>query len=267
MDGGVTASNLSSLRAKGGNPHEIYHLAGGASVGLAYQNPLEDFNRTAYTAAELLEWVRQESPATKILVASTAAVYGNSQTQFIKESQLPDPYSVYGYNKLALENLCRSYGFNYGLKVAIARIFSAYGAGLRKQLMWDICTKLSENPSVLKLGGTGEEVRDWIHVDDAVLAMTKIIGIATDKTPAVNVGTGAGTPVGEIGRNFVVAWNAGSASANCRLEFDGKQREGDPFRLVADVSTLNGIGVRPSKQVSVGIQEFVDWYRNLKFQL
>ncbi len=261
LDGDLTASNLNFLRSKGGKPTAIFHLAGGSSVGAAFQNPLEDFNRTTYATAELLEWVRQESPNTRLVVASTAAVYGDGSAGQIKESQATVPFSIYGYNKLAMENLCRSYGFNYGLETAIARIFSVYGAGLKKQLMWDICSKLSEDATVLRLGGTGEEIRDWIHVDDTVVALTKLITITSDKTPVINVGTGIGTSVRSIAEKFIERWNAGISNTQCHLVFDGNQRAGDPFSLIADICPLNALGIQPSRQIDAEISAFVDWYK------
>src|SRR5690606_6906754 len=110
--------------------------------------------RNVETTAELLEWIRQESPTSKIVVASSAAIYGNKTKGPISEDLDSSPFSVYGYNKSIMEKLCQSYGYNYNLKILISRIFSVYGIGLRRQLLWDICNKLKENSGVLNLAGT-----------------------------------------------------------------------------------------------------------------
>jgi len=58
-----------------------------------------------------------------------------------------------------------------------------YGSELRKQLLWDVCRKLSAGAERLELGGTGGELRDWTSVDDVVRAITHIWA-AEDAAPA-----------------------------------------------------------------------------------
>ena len=74
-------------------------------------------------------------------------------------------------HKLMMEQVCRSYGAAFGLRTIVARLFSVYGLGLRKQLLWDLCKKLSEEGSSVQLGGTGEELRDWVDVGDVTHAL------------------------------------------------------------------------------------------------
>lgn len=265
VSGDLTASNFNFLKDTAGVPAQIYHLAGGSSVSAALQNPLEDFRRNVEASAQLLEWVRQESPETRLVVSSSAAVYGNSQSHQIKESQEPTPFSTYGYNKSMVEDLCRSYGFNFGIKSVIARIFSVYGTGLKRQLLWDICSKLHNEPRVLRLAGTGEELRDWVHVEDAVLALININDIADATTPIINIGTGIGTSVHSVASAIMSNWHAGSDSS-CELIFDGKSRPGDPFSLVADVSKLDATGIKLGREVVPELRHFVEWYKALNNQ-
>lgn len=263
LNGELNGSNFNSLRDKGGIPSEIYHLAGGASVSAASQSPLEDFRRNAVAAAELLEWVRQESPSTKIIVASSAAVYGNGYSVEISEDLPPNPYSVYGFNKSMMESLCRSYGFNFGIRTVIARIFSVYGIGLRKQLLWDICTKLRDDPGPLKLSGTGGELRDWVHVDDTVKSMIKLGEIASTDSPIINIGTGKGTSVKNIAMILRDLWDADSQQPKREVRFDGSTRPGDPTSLVADVSKLSAMGIKLERKFEVEAANFVKWYGSL----
>ena len=59
-----------------GLPSKIFHLAGGSSVGLSIAQPFEDFSRTVASTARLLEWLRGSAPECRLIVASSAAVYG-----------------------------------------------------------------------------------------------------------------------------------------------------------------------------------------------
>ncbi len=263
LNGELNGSNFNSLRDSGGIPSEIYHLAGGASVSAASLSPLEDFRRNAVAAAELLEWVRQESPSTKIIVASSAAVYGNGYSVDISEDLPSNPFSVYGFNKSIMESLCRSYGFNFGIRSVTARIFSVYGIGLRKQLLWDSCTKLRDDPGPLKLSGSGAELRDWVHVEDTVTSMIKLGEIASSASPIVNIGTGKGTSVRYIATTMRDLWDAGSVQPAREIRFDGSTRPGDPTSLVADVSKLSSMGIKLERKFEVEAENFVKWYRSL----
>src|SRR5688572_19615846 len=138
LNGDIQPGNLRQLAQGHGRPEVVYHLAGGSSVGAAVAGPLEDFARSVTTTAELLDWVRLESPDTRVVAASSAAVYGEGHVGPITEGVETKPASPYGYHKLVMEYLCRSYAATYGLKVALPRMFSVYGAGLQKQLLWDL---------------------------------------------------------------------------------------------------------------------------------
>ena len=123
LDGGIHASNLQQLLRDAGPPEFIFHLAGGsAAVGASIDNPYEDFTRTVATTAELLEWMRLAARTTRLVSVSSAAVYGAGHTGPIREEQALLPFSPYGYHKLMMENVCRSYAANYGLAVAVGPV-------------------------------------------------------------------------------------------------------------------------------------------------
>ncbi len=257
MNGEVTRANLDKLAQQCGLPDYIFHLAGGSSVAASMSAPCTDFEKTCCSTSELLEWVRVHSPHSKMLFVSSAAVYGNKHSSHIAEHCLLAPYSVYGVNKRIAETLFESYTENYGLNAAIVRLFSVYGPGLRKQLLWDICTKLCRNSGLLELGGTGGEMRDWIHVQDAVDVMLSAIEIASNKVQIINGGTGIGTNVDSIARLVSRAFTGKEA----KIEFSGARRAGDPDYLVADIQQLRQLGKCEFRDVADGLHEFVSWYK------
>ena len=260
VNGDVNASNLQSLSALHGLPDVVFHLAGGSSVRTALENPREDFFRTVTTTAELLEWLRQSAPRARVVAISSAAVYGAGHEGPLSEITLPRPYSPYGHHKLMMEALCRSYGAAFGLHAVIARLFSVYGAGLRKQLLWDLCTKLESNVRPLQLGGTGEEVRDWTEVRDVVSALSSVSGLAAPHVPVLNVGTGIGTSVRQIAAGMLTAWD--ESPSDRAVVFDGKAREGDPFSLQADAKELGRLGFEWRIPVAQGLADYVRWFKS-----
>ena len=76
LNGEIDAANLNALATGSELPSTIFHLAGGSSVGLSIAQPFEDFSRTVASTARLLEWLRGSAPECRLIVASSAAVYG-----------------------------------------------------------------------------------------------------------------------------------------------------------------------------------------------
>ena len=261
LNGDVSASNLHELQVAGGRPSLVVHLAGGASVGAAIAHPREDFARTVVSTVELLEWMRQESPETRLVVVSSAAVYGAGHDGRIAESAALRPYSPYGHHKLMMESLCRSYAASYGLRCVVARLFSVYGPGLKKQLLWDACTRLRTAPAELELGGSGDELRDWVHVNDVAEVLAQLGSVASSEVPTLNVGTGNGTSVRSIGQALIDAWAAPGQARATHLRFNGQSRPGDPRHLVADPSHLHAAQLSCGSPIAIGTAEYVAWFQ------
>lgn len=265
LNGDVQAANLRTLQARS-EPELIFHLAGGSTVGAAIANPREDFFRTVASTVELLEWLRLDLPSARLIAVSSAAVYGSGFRGPISEEVIGVPYSPYGHHKRMMEQLCRSYGDTYGLDYRVARLFSVYGAELKKQLLWDMCTRLASGESPLMLGGTGHELRDWTHVSDVVaaLALVAFNDDSAQRGQTTNLGTGVGIPVQEIAQLVINAWHGGAgASSRPALHFSGQSRPGDPFSLVADPQRLSNMGFSWKIPLAEGVGAFVDWFRQV----
>lgn len=256
LNGDITKRNLDIVRSTVGKPDMVFHLAGGSSVGLSLLAPEEDFRRSVLSTAELLEWAHSAAPDALLILASSAAVYGTGHSLAICESAQLAPYSPYGYHKRMAEELFESYGKNFGLNVAIVRMFSVYGQELRKQLLWDVCSRLIRNTGRLMLDGTGEEVRDWFHVSDAVELMRRVAGCANHDCFIVNGGTGIPITVREIAEKLCASWGM-----NTKLEFSGVSRKGDPQYLVADIGQSDLLGFYPQTTWEEGVTKYVEWFK------
>jgi len=256
-NGEIEATNLSQLAHTSGLPDFVYHLAGGSSVGASLQNPHEDFFRTVESTSRLLEWLRLNAPEARVISVSSAAVYGAGHLGPIPEDTHVTPYSPYGSHKAMMEILCKSYAENFGLQIAIVRLFSVYGAGLEKQLIWDLCCKLAASKnSLVMLSGTGGELRDWLHVTDAASVLNLARSHCDVSCPVINGGTGFSTPIRQIAEMVCEAWG-GKVS----VEFNGIARKGDPASLVADCTKSSQLGFRPQVMLADGIREAVKWYK------
>lgn len=254
VPGSVSVDTLDRLATLTGVPACVFHLAGGASVGASLADPTLDFEKTVGGSQCLLEWLRYDAPTAKVVVASSAAVYGGGHGDAIGLDAPKRPCSPYGEHKLAVENLCRAHSDAYGREVAIVRFFSVYGAGLRKQLLWDIGCKLAKTGSA-NLGGTGEELRDWIEISDAVRLLEMAGEHASVSVPIFNGATGTGTAVRSIATGL-------AAALGCRqdaISFSGVRRPGDPVDLVARADSLMP-GFRPNVSLAAGIDRYASWF-------
>lgn len=258
IDADISAQSLHKLLKERGIPDDIFHLAGGSSVGAAFADPQGDFSRTVTSTAILLDWMRCHASTARLVVVSSAAVYGSGHQGGINEQAQLTPFSPYGAHKLMMEILCQSYATNFDLQIVIPRLFSVYGTGLRKQLLWDLCNKLNLDGDI-ELGGSGDELRDWTHISDVVIGLEAAMDMAANNAPVLNLATGIATPVADIAAMVAAQWDG--PDARHRLSFSGAARAGDPFSLVADTSAMQERGFDCAKSLAPGIAEYVDWFR------
>ena len=256
LNGEVSKRNLDIVQADMGNPDVVFHLAGGSSVGPSLTAPEEDFRRSVLSAAELLEWARLAARSANLVLASSAAVYGAGHVHAIAESDFLSPYSPYGFHKRIAEELFESYGKNFGLNVSTVRLFSLYGPELKKQLLWDVCRRLMNDPSILLLGGTGEEVRDWFHISDAVALLQLVAKQACHEGFIINGGAGVSVTVRQIAEQLCAEWGM-----TTQVKFSGKSRLGDPRYLVADVTQLASLGFMSKMSWEAGLADYVAWFK------
>lgn len=256
INGEIDWSNLEQLADHSGLPDFVFHLAGGASVAASVQSPAEDFERTTATTVRVLDWIRRRSPRAKVVVASSAAVYGAGHEHPIEEDAPLNPASPYGAHKQMMEQSCSVFGLQYGVSTAVVRLFSLYGPGLRKQLIHDLCQRIARGDVVLDLCGAGGEQRDWLHVDDAVRYLVAATSIATPSAPVVNGCTQVATSVADVVTLVVAAWERPISVA-----FTGAARVGDPPYLVGSSARARTFGLCHSVNVADGIPAVVRSYR------
>lgn len=258
----VSLSNLDTLlTAMPALPDVIYHFAGGSSVAGANLEPHLDFMKSVETASILFDWVRQNCPNAVVIVASSAAVYGSNAARALNENSQVNPFSNYGYHKEMVERLALMYRNNFGIKVIIARLFSVYGNGLQKQLLWDTCQKLSKlnSSDSLECFGSGDEERDWVHINDVCNTLIKCSELGAECPSVINVGSGEKNTVSTVISLLVDNWFSGAPEFN--LTYNGISRVGDPFSLVSE-NTLANI-LYPNEKVSLadGIKHYVKWFK------
>ena len=113
-------------------PDCLVHCAGPASVHNSVVDSASDFYGSTVVTFEILKALQSGAPKCRFLQLSSAAVYGEPADLPVKETHTLNPISPYGFHKWQCELVCQEFAKVYGQPTAIVRIFSAYGAGLRR---------------------------------------------------------------------------------------------------------------------------------------
>lgn len=237
----------------------VCHLAGGASVAASVNDPYSDFSSLLPGTARLALYIAKAQPAAKMLFFSSAAVYGNPKTLPITEATPVMPISPYGIHKATAETLLMNYSRALGIQVVIFRIFSVYGPGLRKQLIYDVTQRAIQAAALgqksIQLFGTGAESRDFMYVQDVCRAVTTIIDQQQDERCSIyNLASGIESTVADVAQCLIDNLNI-----DLDITFDGRVPKGDPANWRADVSKLDNIGFNSVYTLREGLKEVAQW--------
>jgi UDP-glucose 4-epimerase len=257
--GGIEDRVLATAADAVGAPELIFHAAGGSSVGASVTDPQRDRRRNIGTLTAVLGFLQARAPDARLIYPSSAAVYGAAHPGPIPETAPLAPVSPYGAHKAEAEALIASAARDFGLQAVILRLFSIYGPGLRKQLLWELANRLASAPATVELAGSGQERRDFLFIDDALTLIGLAARVAVGKEPLIlNGGSGRGASVREIAEGLTAA-----IGSPARIDFSGAVREGDPRNLVADISRAMALGFAPAVPLKAGLERTVAWFAGL----
>jgi UDP-glucose 4-epimerase len=237
-------------------PEWIIHCAGRASVPESMVDPAGDFRSGVVLLFDLLNDVRLELPTSRFLFLSSAAIYGNPISLPVQETHSPAPLSPYGFHKWQCEQLCAEFSAIYGTPTASARIFSAYGPGLRRQVIWDICEKVLTTGK-LELHGTGNESRDFVHAADIARGLLLLAEKAPCEGEVYNLASGREVTIAELARTVLAA-----LGSKIEPNFDGAATPGNPLHWRADISKIGALGFVPQISFEAGVAEMANWSRS-----
>ena len=238
-------------------PDIIIHCAGCADVGKSVENPQQDFKGNVAVTHNLLFAIHGlRLVDTRVIFISSAAVYGNPESLPINEESKRNPLSPYALHKAMDEQICLYFHQNYGMDIKIARIFSAYGRGLKKQIFWDMYRKAIATGK-LSMMGTGNESRDYVHITDVTEAVVRIAFHAKQAELVYNIAGGEEVTIKSATNIFADYMKIRKES----ISFCGKTREGDPANWHADISKLEALGYQRSVSLEEGIKDYIAWLK------
>ena len=170
-------------------PDVVIHLAAIASP--VHQNVSEVYNANVVGSENLLSVAKSHLPAgTRVILASTAGVYGNQQVKFLSEDMPFNPVNHYSYSKMVMEFLSRQY--NDVLDICIIRPFNIIGAGQKENFFIPKLVKhFSQRTPEIFLGNLNA-VRDYVSVELCAKSIMALVKADGPVPPVLNICSGIG---------------------------------------------------------------------------
>lgn len=236
-----------------------FHEAAFVSVPASMQQPGECFDVNVQGTCLLFEAARKAG-VRRVVIASSAAVYGDCSALPLTESELPRPLSPYAASKSADELYASTYTRAFGLEVVALRYFNVYGPRQRPDSMYAaavpifIRCRLDGKP--VTIFGDGGQTRDLIFVGDVVRA--NLIAAAHPAAPgeAFNICTGRETRILDLVEVLDELCPGAPGPVFAEL------RSGDIYRsLGSPAKALSALGFSAETSLADGLKATLEWMR------
>jgi len=259
----------------------VFHFAAQTAVTTSLVDPAEDFEINARGTFNVLDAVRRSGRPVPVIFASTNKVYGGLTDiataiangrhgpadaalagRGIDESRPLDFCTPYGCSKGAADQYVLDYAASFGIPTAVLRMSCIYGPrqfGTEDQGWVAHFLIRALAGETISIYGDGHQVRDILHVRDAVTAYRAVLAhIDALKGQAFNLGGG---PENAVSLRQLLAEISGITRSELGLDF-GDWRQGDQVWFVADTHKLQAAtGWRPAMGWRDGVRDLADWLR------
>jgi UDP-glucose 4-epimerase len=244
--------NADALESATAGVDVVFHEAAVVDVTESVEDPVGTHEINATGGLNVLDAARRADA--RVVIASSAAVYGHPERVPIAESDPTRPTSPYGLQKLALDRYAALYHDLYGLETVALRYFNVYGprsVGSHYAGVIDVFRDQARDGRPITVDGDGTQTRDFVHVDDVVRA--NLLAATTDAVgEAYNVGRGEAVSIRELAERVREA--VGSDSEIVHTD----PRPGDIDHSTADLTKARErLGYEPTVTLQEGLADLV----------
>lgn len=256
IQGDVADSRVTRDAAQGCDV--IFHLAASVGNTRSIDNPVRDSEVNVIGTLNVLEAARAHG-IQRVVLSSSAGIFGELKTLPIDEGHPQDPDSPYGVSKLAAEKQCLVYNKLYGMKNVCLRYFNVFGVRQRYDAYGNVIPIFAERMlrgQEVTIFGDGEQTRDFVNVADVARA-NYLAGISESAAGPFNLGSGTRVTI-----NALAEMMARSMGLPVRI-VHGDPRPGDVRDSLAAIDAAQAaFGFAPSVGLEQGISDYLDWLRN-----
>lgn len=249
----------------------VLHLAAWASVDVSLDRPWPPFEINAHGTYALLDGVRRFCPEARVVIASSCEVYGPAEPgrEFVgpdlvhphlipqDESAPMLPRSPYAATKVAADRFAYAFAVTYGMDLVILRpcnVFGPYQRAGASGAVIPTFTRAALEGWPLMITGGGQQLREFLWVDDVVEAYRLVLDAHTDPGATFNVGSGEIRTIEALAHAVVAL--TGSASALIH----GVARVADVSGFLLNSGAFRGrFGWKPTVTLDAGLDRFVTW--------
>lgn len=234
----------------------VFHLAARVSVPASVLYPREYNDVNVAGTVALLEACRDVGNVKRIVLASSATVYGDHSRQPVDESTETRPAVPYAVSKVAAEQYLFAMGRLSGYETVALRIFNSYGPGqplppAHPPIIPHMLQQILGRGSVV-VYGDGTQTRDFVYIDDVVAALIAAAQAPNVDRQIINVGSGVETSVNDL---------ATTVAAITGMKADliyNHEAGGGLARLVADVTKAKQLlNYQPQTSLEVGLRRLL----------
>ena len=236
----------------------IFHLAAMISVPESMAKPIECNELNTNGTLVVLEEAAKAG-VKKLVLSSSAAIYGDNPVVPKVETMFPEPKSPYAITKLDGEYYCRMFAAEGKLPTACLRYFNVFGPRQDPKSQYAAAVPIFIHRALkhepITIYGDGEQTRDFIYVKDIAAA-----NVYAATHPAVagvyNVAYGAKITIKELCQTICQLTGSRSEIKH------GPERAGDVKHSMAAVDRLRATGFQPQGSLAEGLKTTVEFFRN-----
>jgi UDP-glucose 4-epimerase len=240
----------------------IFHEAAFVSVPQSMEDPESCFDVNVNGTGKLLAAAR-EAGVSRVVLASSAAVYGENESVPLREDEEPDPLSPYAISKFVNEIYARLFTRDLGLDVVALRYFNVFGP--RQNPTSDyaavipIFISVLENEGEPVIFGDGRQSRDFVYISDIVRA--NLLAAESSQAPGNVINICSGQEI-----NLLDLLAMLSALYNRKIQPDFREvRPGDIYRSLGDPEKAqNLLGFSPATSIADGLEQTAAWMKRSK---
>ncbi len=236
----------------------IFHLAAMISVPESMAKPIECNELNTTGTLVVLEEAAQAG-VKKLVLSSSAAIYGDNPVVPKVETMFPEPKSPYAITKLDGEFYCKMFADEGRLQTACLRYFNVFGPRQDPQSQYAAAVPIFIDRAVKNLPitiyGDGEQTRDFIYVKD-IAAANVFFATQSQATGVFNVAYGQKITINDLCKTICA--QTGSYS---EIKY-ASERPGDVKHSMAAVDKLRGAGFKRAGNLADGLRATVDFFKN-----
>jgi len=249
------------------NFEAVVHLAAESHVDRSIENPLEFVTTNIIGTVNLLNAARyfwKDNSNTLFYHVSTDEVYGSlGDTGLFTEETSYDPRSPYSASKASSDHMVRAYHHTYGLNTIISNCSNNYGSFHFPEKLIPLMIHNIQNNKPLPVYGKGDNIRDWLWVEDHARAID-VIFHSNKIGETFNIGghnEWKNIDLIHLLCNIMDKKLGRALGESAKLITFVKDRAGHDMRYAIDSSKLQReLGWQPSLQFEEGLEKTVDWY-------